>query len=493
MRSPEIQDLIREHAERLDTETQPVRFDELRGTTELPLAKPRSRRTGLLRGSLVAAGSALVVLAAVGGAMIILTIGSDDTGPVTDTVATTVTTQAPPTTVSLGSSSPFGSGWTAVKPEAFPGAIPEGVEAVIEVDSLLLAKGAVCDVSGCRSSVWTSTDGGTWTEVPDAVSVFANTAGMAWASGGPGVVAVGSVCTDSGEGGAESFEDGSELACRVVAWSSPDGIIWSQVPDEDALLPTCDGPCELAVEEVVAAPFGLVARGIVTQIRGTDPLVVDDDSFLLFSEDGLKWKVSSRQPAAVEHFKSLLPIGQSVVALGDPALWTTTDGQTWVQITDGYQPPFPRRPAQPPDGYQLAGSSFEDAVVFGHRLVAVGHGDFGDNEGERSAAWYSEDGVTWHEAAMVRSTTDLGTGLTVVTVIDESLIAFTWPDSEGRVTIWTSTDGLTWTEEPGVRPQLGGIVNKPDLVAAGPDLWAAGFAGTRETAAALWVWRPPGN
>ncbi len=371
-----------------------------------------------------------------------------------------MTTAPPP------SSSPLATGWTPVGPEAFSGAVPSALAWVREADGLLVAGSGVAG----RFSLWTSTDGEAWAEIPDAATVFPADSWGVMAKGDPGFVIVGSVCTD---------EDG----CQTLVWSSPDGISWSQ--GEHAALPTCASPCELGVEEVVAAPFGFVARGLLSRPPITEkPL---QEGFLLFSEDGVEWSVS--QSVTGDSFRSLLPVGDSVIAFGWRNVWSTTDGLTWETTPHAPDGPL-ARPDQPPDGY-TARHNFCDVLLFGDRIVAVGSTDLGHGN-RRPAAWYSEDGVAWQEATMIGSEVDEDAcpGLAAAAVFDGSLVALSHPDPDGRVTLWTSPDGAVWTEQPEPRPELGPFSGAPNLIATSDGLLAFGYAGSPGQAR-LWIWRPP--
>ena len=86
------------------------------------------------------------------------------------------------------------------------------------------------DESGGDSdaAVWISVDGITWSRVPGDEAVFGGAGDqriqrmVGVTVGGPGVVAVG--------------REGSAPDTDAAVWTSPDGITWSRIPDDEAVL-----------------------------------------------------------------------------------------------------------------------------------------------------------------------------------------------------------------------------------------------------------------
>jgi hypothetical protein len=110
------------------------------------------------------------------------------------------------------------------------------------------------------AAVWTSPDGLIWTRVPHDEAVFArsgtenqNETMLSVVAGGPGLVAVG-------------FDSDDQCGWDSAVWTSPDGFIWSRVPDERG----CGngGPYDRMLSVTVGS-FGLVAVG---EEHGGDPL-----------------------------------------------------------------------------------------------------------------------------------------------------------------------------------------------------------------------------
>ena len=160
---------------------------------------------------------------------------------------------------------------------------------------------------------WTSADGSEWRPVPDDPAAFANAEVRAITRLGDGFVAVGVVGTAQQHSGA-------------VAWTSPDGLIWTRVDD-----PAFVGGIAVAV---VAAPFGgLVAVGSDLDRR---------EAVAWTSADGQHWtraptEPSRQWPGGYAWMTDVVSIGASVIAIGDDqglqrgtaTSWVSRDGTRW--------------------------------------------------------------------------------------------------------------------------------------------------------------------
>ncbi len=181
------------------------------------------------------------------------------------------------------------------------------------------------DTSAADAAVWTSPDGFTWSRVPQDESVFGGKGEqrmLSVTSGGPGLVAVGSVTVEPSE-----FDENRDAA----VWTSPDGITWSRVPHDKAVFAASD------------------CRGFC---------------------DGSRWA------DGYEAMMSVTSRGHGLVAVGasgfdqlgsDAAVWTSPDGITWTPVLDN-------EAAFRGDGYDRMFS----VTVAGSGLVAVGREAVGD-------------------------------------------------------------------------------------------------------------------
>lgn len=170
------------------------------------------------------------------------------------------------------------------------------------------------------SAAWTSPDGLTWTRVPLAPDEDARMSSVT--VGGPGLVAVGSVDIET-----ELDPDYSIAA----VWTSPDGLTWSRLPYDEAVLGDAD------LSDVTVGGPGLVAVGSA-----------DNHAAVWTSPDGLTWTrvpydaaVFGGGQTAGQVMNAVTSVGAQLVAVGgygrddsstsDAALvWTSADGLTWT-------------------------------------------------------------------------------------------------------------------------------------------------------------------
>jgi hypothetical protein len=298
----------------------------------------------------------------------------------TTTTATTATT-IPPTTI------PATTTATVVTTAPTPGLVwsrVSGGEAVFGGDGYqltfsaaaggpgLVAVGRDGDLGGdTHAAVWTSVDGLVWSRVPHDEAVFGGDAYqemLAVAAGGPGLVAVGR----DGELG-EDFD--------AAVWTSPDGLVWSRVPHDEAVF---GGDGWQVMHSVVADGPGLVAVGD----NGLDAAVWT-------SADGLVWSRVPHDEAVFggndsQQMYSVVAGGPGLVAVGydrssgdaDTAVWTSPDGLAWSRV--------------PHDEAVFGGDDSQQmysVVAGGPGLVAVGYDRSGGDDD--AAVWTSPDGLAW--------------------------------------------------------------------------------------------------
>ena len=444
---------IRDYAEAVDAAQEPVSLDEI---TQLRLATDQVRPIGtqappvdLLprRPWLVTAAAAVLIL--LGGAVWLLDLTGTD-----EPVATT----PPPAAVSRFT-------WSRVphNEAVFGGAGGQQMFSVTVGGPGLVAVGMDRSLGEeWDAAAWTSPDGITWSRVAHDEAVFGGVRKQVMNSvtvGGPGLVAVGSEASIGADGDRDA-----------VVWTSPDGITWDRVPDDEALF---SGDGYQTMFSVTAAGPGLVAVGV-------DARVGDRNTAVWASVDGITW--SRVVPHGEADFGVVIVggemvVGETNVTVGGPGLVAVGSAGTLEE--------------RDPQGNQTATFSGVAAV------------------------WTSVDGITWsrvpHEGGIVspdgqslgvsRSDFDFGVvfqAMKSVTVAGGELIAvgLSGSISGWDAAVWTSPDGITWSRIPHDESVFGGADSPrmSSVTVGGPGLVAVGWDGSGDGGfdndfgdAAVWI------
>jgi hypothetical protein len=212
--------------------------------------------------------------------------------------------------------SPDGITWSRIPhdPEVFGGELNEVLWSVTAGGPGLVAVGSAEDHV---AAVWTSVDGVTWSRVPHDAAVFPGGWIKSVTAGGPGLVAVGTA--------------GDEDV--AVVWTSPDGITWSRVPHDPAVFGG-EGN-QLTMNSVTAGGPGLVAVGEEATGNGWTYAAV------WTSPDGVTWSRVPNDEAVfgqtgIQSMSSVTAGPSGLVAVGraggDAAVWTSPDGLTWARV-----------------------------------------------------------------------------------------------------------------------------------------------------------------
>jgi hypothetical protein len=311
-------------------------------------------------------------------------------------------------------------------------------------------------------------------------------------SGGPGLVAVGSVFGE--KGGYSLLEPISDDEVAAV-WTSVDGVTWARVPHDDEVF---GGPSDVWMNSVVVGGPGLVAVGRAMSGRN------DGDAAVWTSADGATWtRVAHAEDVfggpGVQEMKAVIAGGPGLVAVGwdglyeehsvrsaDAAVWTSVDGITWTRVAHDEQIFGGDR-----------GRQMNSVTVGGPGLVAVGNEHFPAevHNAEVAAVWTSADGIVWKRVAhddnvfggdgsqSMYSIVGAGPGLVAVGASQPGDDVPAGPSSHAAV--WTSVDGITWSRLPHDEAIFGGTgaqamhsvtVTDAGLVAVGSD---GGGYGTR--------------
>lgn len=239
------------------------------------------------------------------------------------------------------------------------GALLSGITAggpgFVVVGSLLDADGETE-----HGAIWTSSEGVTWTRVPDG-PVFAGATIREVASAGGHVVAVGELSAPP-----PTDPEAEPPGGHAVVWLSEDGLAWRRAADDPSF--ARDG-----MSKIAGGPLGFVAAG------GDGSL----DASLWTSKDGATWQAAG--PVDAFHDAAVYAVisgGPGWVAVGEQAFagaaWSSVDGSAWTQAT-------------------AVGGAEEaqlvDVAVTTNAIVSVGAGQDG------AAVWRSGDGRTWERVA----------------------------------------------------------------------------------------------
>lgn len=313
--------------------------------------------------------------------------------------------------------SPDGRGWTPAELERRPGAI----NLVTATPFGLMAVGG--DVETAVVDVWTSEDGLVWSRAPDD-PVFTDAWVQAMTTGGPGVVALG------------TLPDGPQ------AWFSADGLSWERalVPPLPPDVPMDHGRRWAGITDVAVSGDRLIAIGTLEDAR----------LFMWTSDNGMTWTDLPVDP-------TVFPVGSTVGALTDgprglvavgsawdtqrdtyvAAAWTSPDGVTWQRAPsaqDAFVSDFP---------YGFGWGGMRSVAANSSGYVAVG-GD-GQCGGEpcptaQAAVWTSLDGWTWKRvpSAPVFEGPDW-VGMYLVATWDSRFVAA--GEHDGRWAVWVSRPG----------------------------------------------------
>lgn len=244
---------------------------------------------------------------------------------------------------------------------------------------------------GIKVGLWRSAEGLTWDRVEMDPGLFAGARPAALQPGGPGYVIVGAVHDTSGTL-AES------LPPRAAAWTSPDGLAWTRVPDQEAF-----------------AIGGYIDTGEMANAGG----ILD----------------------VVDTGQSLMAVGQqcgedtAVISMGTnapcrPMIWTSPDAQTWTKVD-------PEVGAHPGVVSSIA------TTASASQVVAVGGG--WDHPTAARYVLRSTDGTSW-----TWSEDPMQTRFSRILSVPGGFVATS--DAAGRLGLWRSNDGIEWQPIPNVQP-----------------------------------------
>ena len=345
------------------------------------------------------AGTAAVVLAAIGLGTLFATVR-----PVGDGVKSSIAPTTQQAVSPIASSSPTPPATAVPRRRASTWG-----EIVVDADAteavaldVLMARGrwVVVGYSEARPAIWSSGDGRTWTRataVPEVASGVLNDVALV----GDVLVAVGWQTPEPGS----PRDDG-------LAWVSNDGITWSSGDGAESFA----GSRILSVAEGSgrAVALGSGADGTIRAWASADHAQTWDQA------TGLDAPAGSSVGAVIWTGERFVAVGEYLGPEASPGVWISSDGMAWTQVSEGLE-----------DG------SVADVAIGEEGLVAVGSTDSGS-----AAVWRSPDGVTWsRDSTPPQSQGLVGVGAGSATTM---VIA----GQPGPASLWRSDRGTAWERHP---------------------------------------------
>jgi hypothetical protein len=236
----------------------------------------------------------------------------------------------------------------------------------------------------------------------------------------------------------------------MIAWSSTDGVTWTQeAPGQSALTTGMVIPyavidagnlllaAGLASEDPDAAPspvpaFWTSADAVVWQRVPHDPAV--------FGEAGMvgDLDVAGGQVIALGEVGSPGPEGDLLLA--HPVVWQSEDAVHWSRAFDGPQADLPTINQGYVGRFQGAAAAPDGSIV------VVGGWCEGDVSTCTAAVWRHDAGG-WQRVAHDPEAFKPGTFMMDVTSGPDGLVAVGMADLGAAAAVWTSPDGTSWTLE----------------------------------------------
>ena len=423
------------------------------GLEPLVLRRSREARPGWMPWA-VALSAAAVVLVLIGGVAILL--GGGDTvapvGPepiVVTTVPpapTTTTAPAPSTTITTVPPTPSAS---LSSLEAWQQVGTDVTEPAVSMTGItplgpgFVSVGFQPDDNGRQDgAIFSSPDGIIWIRIAEDDEVLTTGAVLMLA------VAEGGPGLVAVGYGCEDETD--RCTPYATAWSSADGTEWARTPRDFDVFSDGGG-----MYDVVASPHGLVAVGATEYWVNEEQTLLTLRPSVWVSPDGLEWV---RAWDGMETERDIAAYGQFDVQM--QAVTVATDGTlvavgsmlddqgaavaaVWTSIDGTTWDRVPHDPSIFGGDGDLELTMW-DVVADTSGFVAVG--------GERQsgamhpALWTSPDGLSWTRVELDSATADYAGRFGNVAVGGEGLVA-TGPGTFGgfgQVTVWTSVDGAAW-------------------------------------------------
>ncbi|MCK9631069.1 MAG: PGF-pre-PGF domain-containing protein [Methanoregula sp.] len=155
------------------------------------------------------------------------------------------------------------------------------------------------------------------------------------------------------------------------------------------------------------------------------------------STDGIIWNMvtdtagfSARYSHASINFLNKIWVIGGYDGGYDDEVWASSDGVSWNKISS--------------DGDHFTGRASHSSLVFNNKIWVIGGDTTGIDTGYKNDVWYSSDGITWTETAVVGDRFTPRHSHTSV-VYDNKMWVIGGLSATGIMDdAWYSTDGITW-------------------------------------------------
>lgn len=227
-----------------------------------------------------------------------------------------------------------------------------------------------------------------------------------------------------------------------------DSLSWSRLPHDEG---TFNPATKQQLNSVTTGGPGFVAVGGETKNAGT----AEDNAAVWTSTDGIAWtQVTHNEEAfggvGARMMEDVTAGGPGLVAVGlrfdepgkrglNAAVWTSVDGITWSAVPHSQVSPD----SHDPDEFGNGKTWMHSVTAGGPGLIAVGA------DAWSAAVWTSVDGISWtrvpHDPDVFGHARSWETNSAMYEIVDVGSGLVAVGDLDGRGTVWTSPDGVTWS------------------------------------------------
>ena len=335
----------------------------------------------------------------------------------------------------------------------------------------LVALGRVCESDdSCADAGWFSSDGRSWEQFTPPAG-FNGSTEVAFAEGGPGIVALvpgGDIHPDL---------DPDIRRPDSLIYGSSDGVTWEQLAVLATQSLSADGELNgIHAVSLFRAPDGLVAYGFEHGAGTVIWTSVDASSWTRVPLDPGFLDTSPLGSRLIHGMAAVGPVyfmwGEMWSGEGEPfdidvAAWRSTDLLNWE---------FVGPPVESPTSFLNTGVTWPGGLLLRGALADEGGAWLGENE----TFWTTNDGTTWQ-------TFEADPDIFVEwggEILAAGPVLFAISDDERGQALWRSSDGMIWE----LFDAMDGLPGNADVAFTGTTFVALG--NTDDGLATSWIWTP---